>query len=82
MMRKCWETEPDDRPTFKELYTNISKYIERVAGYLEMGFNPFGGSKMVKSTVEEKDDEIETEVAVQVVPASVADNVAHSTLTN
>ena len=41
MMRRCWELAPEDRPTFKEVYTNISSYIEHMAGYLEMGFNPF-----------------------------------------
>ena len=41
IMRKCWEMSPEDRPSFKELTKTISKYIERVAGYLEIGFNPF-----------------------------------------
>ena len=41
MMKECWETIPDTRPSFKQLYSNISKYIERIAGYLEIGFNPF-----------------------------------------
>ena len=45
MMSKCWETSPDDRPTFKELNKNTSKYIEHIAGYLEMGFNPFDGGE-------------------------------------
>ena len=58
MMRECWETSPDDRPTFKELNTNTNKYIEHIAGYLEMGFNPFArDGERVKSAVEEKDDE-------------------------
>ena len=59
MMRKCWETSPDDRPTFKELYTNANKCIERIAGYLEMGFNPFAGDgECVISAVEDKDDDV------------------------
>ena len=41
MMLNCWEAVPDKRPTFKTLYTNASKIIEGIAGYLEMGFNPF-----------------------------------------
>ena len=48
MMWKCWETSPDDRPTFKELHKNTSKYIEHIAGYLEMGFNPFAEGERVK----------------------------------
>ena len=35
--------EPGDRPTFKELCSTVSKCIERVAGYLQFGFNPFTG---------------------------------------
>ena len=30
-----------NRPTFKELHLSISKYIESIAGYLELEFNPF-----------------------------------------
>ena len=48
MMTNCWETIPEDRPTFKELSKSTSKYLEHIAGYLEMGFNPFVGSKSVK----------------------------------
>ena len=48
MMMKCWETVPDDRPTFKELCIHASKYIEHIAGYLEMGFNPFAGGERIK----------------------------------
>ena len=55
-MKKCWEMEPEKRPTFSELYANITKYIERIAGYLDLGFNPFpgvGGGE----TIAEKDME-------------------------
>ena len=41
MMMQCWKMSPEDRPTFKELCTSVSKFIERIAGYLEIGFNPF-----------------------------------------
>ena len=41
MMLQCWESMPDKRPSFKTLYTNSSKIIEGVAGYLQMHFNPF-----------------------------------------
>ena len=40
MMRKCWVKEPNDRPTFNELYSNISKYMGGIANYLEMNINP------------------------------------------
>ena len=58
MMKKCWEMAPDDRPPFKQLYKNTSIYIERIAGYLELGFNPFAGMEDV-SRVEEKQMEDE-----------------------
>ncbi|XP_057299768.1 tyrosine-protein kinase SYK-like [Hydractinia symbiolongicarpus] len=29
LMRKCWETNPDDRPTFHEIGLTLSAYIER-----------------------------------------------------
>ena len=44
-MKRCWEKAPNDRPTFKELYSSVSKYIEHIAGYLDMGFNPFSGGE-------------------------------------
>ena len=32
---------PNDRPQFEELYKGTSKYVEGIAGYLELEFNPF-----------------------------------------
>ena len=42
MMKKCWETLPEDRPTFKELRKNTSKHLEHIAGYLEMAICQWG----------------------------------------
>ena len=81
MMRKCWETSASDRPTFKELYSNTSKYIEHIAGYLDLGFNPFKSKKRVEEDeVEERG--FESPVAIQVTPASVETNLAHTTFTD
>lgn len=45
-MTKCWQYDPAARPTFKDLYTNTSSYITRIAGYLEItDFNPFASVK-------------------------------------
>ena len=66
LMSQCWEKVPENRPTFKKLYSNISKFIERIAGYLDMGFNPFtgGGTEegedMSKDEMELKANEIES----------------------
>ena len=75
MMLQCWETMPDERPSFKILYKNISKCIEGIAGYLEMAFNPFAshghsGTGEMESTVEtqEKLGRVEPEVSVQITP--------------
>ena len=59
---------PDDRPAFKQLNKNTSIYIERIAGYLELGFNPFAGVEDV-SRVEEKQMEDEEGEAVSAVPS-------------
>lgn len=37
---------------FKTLYISTSKFIERVAGYLEMGFNPFASQGPAAATAE------------------------------
>ena len=55
MMLRCWESMPDKRPSFKTLYTDTSKFIEGIAGYLEMGFNPFtAGGESATGTGEEE----------------------------
>ena len=41
MMIQCWEMAVEDRPTFSEISLTISKFIEHIAGYLQMGYNPF-----------------------------------------
>lgn len=77
MMRKCWEMPPDDRPSFKELYRDTSEYIEHIAGYLGLGYSPFSRMGMFSSTTEleakqmEKEEEVESEVTIRVIPASV-----------
>ena len=71
-MMKCWELLPENRPSFKELYENTSKYIEHIAGYLEMGFTPFAGMEFtmteeVQGSVDEINKEEEQEMASPVV---------------
>ena len=77
-MIKCWEFEPENRPSFQELYKNTSSYSERIAGYLEVTYNPFEGAG--GSTVQGKEEEEEEEeekgvpdpgIAIQVYPPSL-----------
>ena len=40
-MMQCWEMAVEDRPTFSEICLTMSNFIEHIAGYLQMGYNPF-----------------------------------------
>lgn len=62
-MMKCWQQAPHDRPSFKEIYKNISTYIENIAGYLELGCNPFAGLSSIVETEHRQSEEeaVETE---------------------
>ena len=78
MMRKCWEMSSQNRPTFSELHSNISKYIAHIGGYLEMGFDPFKSARKFESTAESRVGKKELEgdgddsgVAIQVIPPHV-----------
>ena len=59
MMMKCWEFEPQNRPSFQELHKNTTNYIERIAGYLEVTYNPFKGAR--GNRVQGKEDKKEEE---------------------
>ena len=59
MMLQCWELAPENRPPFNTLYMDTSRFIERIAGYLEIGFNPFSAEKVVEDRdYSNKDEEI------------------------
>ena len=36
-MLQCWEFEPKKRPTFSNLVKSLSKCLETVAGYVDIG---------------------------------------------
>ena len=69
IMGQCWQMEPRDRPTFKEICSTLSKFIECEAGYLQFGFNPFtdggeggggeveGGEEGRRNNEDEKEEE-------------------------
>ena len=35
-MVKCWALEPEDRPTFTQVRSNIDDLLQTAAGYLEL----------------------------------------------
>ena len=74
--------EPMERPTFKELSSTVSKCIERVAGYLQFGFNPFTGGEG-EGEGGKRGEAVEADsVDIQVFPPSVpADTVLTSNTT-
>ena len=61
LMMQCWYPEPNDRPTFQELSGSLSKYIEAIAGYLEITYNPFNGNQFGETEVEVEQREEEEE---------------------
>ena len=79
MMLQCWELAPDKRPSFKTLYKNTSKFVEGLAGYLEIGFNPFeagtpsepGKQEATTKRTEDEREEMQTAITVQAIPPSV-----------
>ena len=36
MMRECWDAEPETRPSFSQLVTDITNRLERKCGYLQL----------------------------------------------
>ena len=39
IMLRCWWKDPDDRPTFSDLESDLNNFLTSVAGYLD--FNEF-----------------------------------------
>ena len=48
---------PEDRPTFRRLYLSISKFIEHMADYMQMGFNPFTVGRVEEEKEQESGEE-------------------------
>ena len=40
-MMICWSEEPDERPSFSEISKLVDNRMGAVAGYLDVGYNPF-----------------------------------------
>ena len=35
-MLQCWKENPEERPSFSELVSNVSQKLEAVAGYMDV----------------------------------------------
>ena len=64
----CWKMSPEERPTFKDICCIVSNFIEHIAGYMDIGFNPFsnvergdGGKEDNKGNKLREYDEVEQE---------------------
>ena len=76
LMVKCWNFDPEDRPTFKELCSSTSAYVEKIAGYLDMNFNPFSEDQQEEPAIppckdENEDVQVEQEPTIQMFPPSL-----------
>ena len=78
MILHCWDIMPENRPTFQDLYANTSKFIEAIAGYLEIGMNPFsgqttstnGGDSSEACDMEYGEEDFGPTVSVNIIPPS------------
>ena len=57
-MMKCWESSPKERPLFSEIYKDVTRIIGRIAGYLDVGYNPFTAKQKEKSVSKDEKDEM------------------------
>ena len=72
-MLQCWEYEPKDRPSFRKMHEKVSNYVEGIAGYLEVNFNPFkgrGSTSAVQVEEEKEEDMSDSDVEIHVYPSS------------
>ena len=36
-MLQCWESQPENRPTFSSIVSSLSQSLEAMAGYMDIG---------------------------------------------
>ena len=75
-MSKCWAFQPEDRPSFSDIHANISNYLEGIAGYLEVGFNPFDGTFITPENGKSLSD---PEMPIETYPPSLENSASIST---
>ena len=62
-MLKCWNSDPNERPSFSALLNSISGFAEKTAGYLDVSnYNPFEANVSTATPgAESCDDQTEEE---------------------
>ena len=63
IMLKCWNSDPNERPSFSALVNSISGFAEKTAGYLDVSnYNPFEANVSTATPgAENRDDQTEEE---------------------
>ena len=84
-MMKCWETVPDNRPPFKQLYSDISRYTECIAGYLKLEYSHFSAVEGIEATLKENEpqnEEGETQSAMSIheIPLATSRHLSGDTI--
>ena len=60
-MLKCWNSDPNERPSFSALVNSIAGFAEKTAGYLDVSnYNPFEANITTATTGGENGD-VQTE---------------------
>ena len=52
IMKKCWQEEPEQRPTFSELVTVISTSLEGMSVYLDLTTQPLAPAQSESQAAE------------------------------
>jgi hypothetical protein len=53
IMKKCWQLDPKERPTFYQLAAMVEKYIESLVGFDYFNMNePTGESELIEETID------------------------------
>ena len=49
LMKKCWNSDPNQRQSFSEIEEDIDKYLSQHAGYIRIE-NPFNSQTLMEQT--------------------------------
>ena len=73
-MLKCWNSDPNERPSFSALVNSISGFAEKTAGYLDVSnYNPFEANVSTATPGEENSD-MQTEEKPAITVGILFDN--------